>query len=139
MHNVVSFLYYTAGSCIFNDDLDSILYVPLLIVYSVGSGVVSPKLCNFGNLKLRWRLHQSQNRFWLGVMDPPNGNATQHMAHTTYCPKRWLPPRYVMPLQGHNFVSIAHRNSRKVPMQHQHSRATLKSYLNARNIMAIEL
>ena len=45
------------GSCIFNDDLDSILYVPLLIVYSVGSGVVSPKLCNFGNLKLRWRLH----------------------------------------------------------------------------------
>ena len=62
MHNVVSFLYYTAGSCIFNDDLDSILYVPLLIVYSVGSGVVSPKLCNFGYLKLRWRLHQSQNR-----------------------------------------------------------------------------
>ena len=61
MHNVVSFLYYTAGSCIFYDDLDSILYVPLLIVYSVGSGVVSPKLCNFGNLKLRWRLHQSQN------------------------------------------------------------------------------
>ena len=61
MHNVVSFLYYTAGSCIFNDDLDSILYVPLLIVYCVGSGVVSPKLCNFGNLKLRWRLHQSQN------------------------------------------------------------------------------
>ena len=61
VHNVVSFLYYTAGSCIFNDDLDSILYVPLLIVYSVGSGVVSPKLCNFGNLKLRWRLHQSQN------------------------------------------------------------------------------
>ena len=38
-------------------------WVPLqlLIVYSVGSGVVSPKLCNFGNLKLRWRLHQSQN------------------------------------------------------------------------------
>ena len=62
MHNVVSFLYYTAGSCIFNDDLDSILYVPLLTVYSVGSGVVSPKLCNFGNLKLRWRLHQSQNK-----------------------------------------------------------------------------
>ena len=61
MHNVVSFLYYTAGSCIFNDDLDSILYVPLLIVYSVGSGVVSPKLCNFRNLKLRLRLHQSQN------------------------------------------------------------------------------
>ena len=61
MHNVVSFLYYTAGSCIFNDDLDSILYVPLLIVYSVGSGVVGPKLCNFRNLKLRWRLHQSQN------------------------------------------------------------------------------
>ena len=61
MHNVVSFLYYTAGSCIFNDDLDSILYVRLLIVYSVGSGVVSPKLCNFGNLKLRWRLHQSHN------------------------------------------------------------------------------
>ena len=62
MHNVVSFLYYTAGSCTFNDDLDSILYVPLLIVYSVGSGVVGPKLCNFGNLKLRWRLHQSQNK-----------------------------------------------------------------------------
>ena len=61
MHNVVSFLYYIAGSCIFNDDLDSILYVPLLIAYSVGSGVVSPKLCNFGNHKLRWRLHQSQN------------------------------------------------------------------------------
>ena len=73
MHNVVSFLYYTAGSCIFNDDLDSILYVPLLIVYSVGSGVVSPKLCNFGNLKLRWRLHQSQNSpsgvcLWLGAL-----------------------------------------------------------------------
>ena len=49
------------------------------------------------------------------------------------------PPRYVMPLQGHNFVSIAHRNSRRVPMQHQHLRATLESYLNARNIMAIEL
>ena len=49
------------GSCIFNDDLDSILYVPLLIGYSEGSGVISPKLCNFGNLKLRWRLHQSQN------------------------------------------------------------------------------
>ena len=65
MHNVVSFLYYTAGSCIFNGDLDSILYVPLLIVYSVGSGVVSPKLCNFGNLKLRWRLHQSQNNLRL--------------------------------------------------------------------------
>ena len=47
MHNVVSFLYYTAGSCIFNDDLDSILYVPLLIVYSVGSGVVSPKTLQF--------------------------------------------------------------------------------------------
>ena len=61
MHNVVSFLYYTAGSCIFNDNLDSILYVRLLIVYSVGSGVVSPNLCNFGNLKLRWRLHQSHN------------------------------------------------------------------------------
>ena len=27
----------------------------------------------------------------------------------------------------------------KVPMQHQHSRATLESYLNARNIMAKEL
>ena len=60
MHNVVSFLYYTAASCIFNDVFDSILYVPLLIVYSVGSGFVSPKLCNFGNLKLRWRLHKSQ-------------------------------------------------------------------------------
>ena len=33
MQNVVSFLYYTARSCIFIDDLDSILYVPLLIVY----------------------------------------------------------------------------------------------------------
>ena len=44
-----------------------------------------------------------------------------------------------MPLQGHNFVSIAHRNSMKVPMQHQNSRATLESYLNARNIMAKEL
>ena len=32
-----------------------------------------------------------------------------------------------------------HRNSRRVPMQHQHSRATLESYLNARNIMAKEL
>ena len=63
MHNVVSFLYYTAGSCIFNDDLESILYVPLLIAYAVASGVVSSKLCNFGNLKLRWGLHQSQNTF----------------------------------------------------------------------------
>ena len=27
----------------------------------------------------------------------------------------------------------------KIPMQHQHSRATLESYLNARNIMAKEL
>ena len=27
----------------------------------------------------------------------------------------------------------------KVPLQHQHSRATLESYLNARNIMAKEL
>ena len=44
-----------------------------------------------------------------------------------------------MPLQGHNFVLIAHRNSRRVPVQHQHSRATLESYLNARNIMAKEL
>ena len=67
MHNVVNLLYYTAGSCIFNDDLDSILYVPLLIVYSVGSGVVSPKLCNFGNLKLVWRLHQSQNTIKIAV------------------------------------------------------------------------
>ena len=70
MHNVVSFLYYTAESCIFHDDLDSILYVPLLIVYSVGSGVVSPKLCNFGNLKLRWRLHQSQNKTYLSIFIP---------------------------------------------------------------------
>ena len=43
------------------------------------------------------------------------------------------------PIQGHNFVSIAHRNSRRVPMPHQHLRATLESYLNARNIMAKEL
>ena len=64
MHNVVGFLYYTARSCFFNDDLDLILSVPLLIVYSVGSGVISPKLCNFGNLKLRWRLHQSQNKVY---------------------------------------------------------------------------
>ena len=70
MHNVVSFLYYTAGSCIFNYDLDSILYVPLLTVYSVGSGVVSPKLCNFGNLKLRWRLHESQNSSFWGFLAP---------------------------------------------------------------------
>ena len=69
MHNVVSFLYYTAGSCIFNDDLDSILYVPLLIVYSVGSEVVSPKLCNFGNLKLRWRLRQSQNKVRMKITE----------------------------------------------------------------------
>ena len=66
MHNVVSFMYFTAGCCIFNDDLDSILYVPLLIVYYVGSGVVSLELCDFGNLKLRWRLHQSQNIGWFG-------------------------------------------------------------------------
>ena len=78
-------------------------------------------------------------RACLGAMDPPNGHATPHMAHTTYCPKRQLSPRYVMPLQGHNFVSIAHRNSRRVPMQHQHLRATLESYLNARNVMAKEL
>ena len=76
MHNVVSFLYYTAGSCIFNDDLDSILYVPLLIVYSVGSGVVGPKLCNFGNLKLRWRLHQSHNS---------GGGATAKGNHANFC------------------------------------------------------
>ena len=62
---------------------------------------------------------------------------TRHILHIAQ--KRKLPPRYVMPLQGHNFVSIAHRNSRRVPMQHQHSRATLESYLNARNIMAIKL
>ena len=82
--------------------------------------------------EVHWRVR-------LGAMDPPNGHATQHMAHTTYCPKMWLPPRYVMPLQGHIFVSIAHRNSRRVRMQHQHLRATLESYLNARNIMAKEL
>ena len=67
---------------------------------------------------------------------------TQHNTwhiRTTYCPKRQLPPRYVMPLQRHNFVSIAHRNSRRVPLQHQHLRATLESYLNARNVMAKEL
>ena len=65
----------------------------------------------------------------------------RNTTHGTYhiLPKKVAPPRYVMPLQGHNFVSIAHRNSRKVPMQHQHSRATLESYLNARNIMAKEL
>ena len=62
---------------------------------------------------------------------------TWHIPHIAQ--KRKLPPRYVMPLQGHNFVSIAHRNSMRVPMQHQHSRATLESYLNARNIMAKEL
>ena len=44
-----------------------------------------------------------------------------------------------IPFRGHNFVSIAHMNSRRVPMQHQHSRATLESYPNARNIMAKEL
>ena len=62
---------------------------------------------------------------------------TWHIPHTAQ--KGSPPPRYVMPLQGHNLVSIAHRNSRKVPMQHQHLRATLESYLNARNIMAKEL
>ena len=62
VHNVVTFLYYTAGSCIFNADLDSILYAPLLIGYSEGSRVISPKLCSLVNLKLRWRLHQSQNK-----------------------------------------------------------------------------
>ena len=90
MHNVVSFLYYTAGSCIFNDDLDSILYVPLLIVYSVGSGVVSPKLCNFGNLKLRWRLHQSQNTLhsaeqYLKFRKYPEKHGLRHgEAHTLF-------------------------------------------------------
>ena len=62
---------------------------------------------------------------------------TWHIPHIAQ--KGSPPPRYVMPLQGHNFVSIAHRNSRRVPMQHLHSRATLESYLNARNIMAKEL
>ena len=82
MHNVVSFLYYTAGSCIFNDDLDTILYVPLLIVYSVGSGVISSKLCNFGNFKLRWRLHQSQNRMppKTPISDEKKAKATAYAA-----------------------------------------------------------
>ena len=31
--------------------------------------------------EVHWRVR-------LGAMDPPNGHATQHMAHTTYCPKR---------------------------------------------------
>ena len=62
---------------------------------------------------------------------------TRHILHIAQ--KGSSPQRYVMPLQGHNFVSIAHRNSRGVPMQHQHSRATLQSYLNAHNIMAKEL
>ena len=50
--NNASFLYYTAGSCIPNDDLDSILYVPTLILYSVGSGVIRLKLCNLWALSL---------------------------------------------------------------------------------------
>ena len=49
--------------------------MPLLIVYSVGSGVVDSKLCNFGNLKLRWRLHQSQNKSCCSLTAAAQGDA----------------------------------------------------------------
>ena len=62
---------------------------------------------------------------------------TWHIPHIAQ--KGSSPHDMSCPFQGHNFVSIAHRNSRRVPMQHQHLRATLESYLNARNVMAKEL
>ena len=62
---------------------------------------------------------------------------TRHILHIAQ--KGSSPHDMSCPSKGITFVSIAHRNSRKVPMQHQHSRATLESYLNPRNIMAKEL
>ena len=78
---------------------------------------------------------------WFGLEQWIRQMGTQHNTwHIPHIAQKGSPPqRYVMPLQGHNFVSIAHRNSRRFPMQHQHLRATLESYLNARNVMVKEL
>ena len=39
-------------------------------------------------------------RVCLGAMDPPNGHAIQHMAHTTYCPKGSSPHDTSCPSKG---------------------------------------
>ena len=61
---------------------------------------------------------------------------TWHIPHIAQ--KGSSPHDMSCPSKGITFFPIAQRNSRKVPMQHQHLRATLESYLNARNVMARE-
>ena len=62
---------------------------------------------------------------------------TWHIPHIAQ--KGSSPHDMSCPSKGITLCQLAHRNSRRVPMQHQHLRATLKSNLNARNVMAKEL
>ena len=120
--NIASFLYYTAGSCIFNDDLDSLLYVPLLIGYSEGSEVIRLKLCKFGNVKLKWRLRQSQNKKTQAVTlrqcpvthdfrtpPPPLARTTPlSNQHEVLLPQLWDPWNLVVPFSGCPLTTCAH-------------------------------
>ena len=66
----------------------------------------------------------------------------RNTTHGTYhiLPKRGSSPHDMScPSKGITLCQSLIGTQRKVPMQHQHSRATLESYLNARNIMAKEL
>ena len=61
---------------------------------------------------------------------------TRHILHIAQ--KGSSPHDMSCPSKGITLCQSLIRNSMRVRMQHQHSRATLESYNNARNIMAKE-